>query len=84
MLLQQLMCTADVGVISHYWLHDAAYSDPKTRPFPDFSVEKKCRDFEGIMKWLREKGIKGLGAKFPMQHPEGAPVTTGRGYSSAC
>ncbi|KAH8171035.1 hypothetical protein LIA77_09816 [Sarocladium implicatum] len=84
MLLQQLMCAADVGIITHYWLHDEDYADPKTRPFPDFSVEEKCRDFDGIMEWLRSVGgIKDLATKMPIFRPEGVPFSLHRGYTSA-
>lgn len=83
MLLQNLMCNADTGIITHYWLHDELYSEPKTRPFADFSVEKKCRDFEAVMGWLRkEGGVRDFASKFPMEHPDDAPVTYNQGYST--
>lgn len=83
-LLQSLMCNADVGIITHNWIYDEKYSDPKTRPFPDFSVEKKCRDFDSILRWLEEDGgVKKFSSKFPMEYPPGAFVLPGDGYSVA-
>ncbi len=76
------MCSADVGIVTHNWIHDDEYFEPKTRPFPDFSVEKKCRNFTKIMNWLRDTGgIKDLGAKFPMARPAGTPLVLGKGYT---
>jgi len=78
------MCNADVGIITHNWIYDEKYSDPKTRPFPDFSVEKKCRDFDSILRWLEEDGgVKKFSSKFPMEYPPGAFVLPGDGYSVA-
>lgn len=83
MLLQNLMCNADVGVITHNWLHDERYYAPKTRPFPDFSVAKQCRDFDAVMKWLRESGgVKDLDRKLPMEVPTDAVVKEGEGYAT--
>lgn len=68
MLLQALMCNADVGVITQSWVRNEAYKNPKTRPFPDFNIEKKCRDFDAVMHWLREEGggVKDLVSKLPI------------------
>ncbi|KAI1844709.1 hypothetical protein JX266_009165 [Neoarthrinium moseri] len=82
MLLQTLMCNADVGIVTHQWVHDDAYSDPKTRPFPDFDVVKKCRDFDRVMHWLRHGGgVENLAEKLPMDYPGGTPVINAQGYT---
>ncbi|KAK0620810.1 hypothetical protein B0T14DRAFT_431761 [Immersiella caudata] len=84
MLLQALMCSADVGIITHNWVHDERYSEPKTRAFPDFGANKMCRNFDAVMDWLREKGgIRDFASKFPMKHPPGAPVIQGEGYATS-
>ncbi|KAM7184700.1 protein of unknown function (DUF3328) domain containing protein [Naviculisporaceae sp. PSN 640] len=84
MLLQVLMCNADVGIITHNWVRDERYDGPKIRAFPDFSVQKTCRDFDGIMEWLREKGgVKDFEKKFPMEYPSGAPIVEGEGYATS-
>lgn len=56
MILQVLLCNADVGVVTHNWVHNEAYFEPKTRPYPEFNTFKMCRDFDALMAWLREKG----------------------------
>jgi hypothetical protein len=44
-LLQNLMCSASVDVITHRWL------DVQPYPFPDFNIQKKCRNFDDILAW---------------------------------
>ncbi|KAK4447006.1 hypothetical protein QBC34DRAFT_427803 [Podospora aff. communis PSN243] len=84
MLLQALMCNADVGIITHNWVHDERYSEPKTRAFPDFGVHKMCRNFDAVMGWLREKGgVRDFASKFLMKYPPGAPVVQGEGYATS-
>ncbi|KAJ5132554.1 hypothetical protein N7448_006712 [Penicillium atrosanguineum] len=51
MLLQNLMCTANVDVYPHTWL------DAQKNAFPDFSINHKCRDFGAIMKWHDENSV---------------------------
>ena len=81
MLLQTLMCSADVGIITHNWVHNEKLNDPKTRPFPDFNVVKKCRDFDALLGWVREKGVKDVHARFSkLMYPTGAPIVPGDGY----
>lgn len=83
MLPQTLMCNADVGVVTHNWIHDERYSEPKARPFPDFSTNKKCRNFDGVMDRLQsEGGVKDLAKKFPMEYPAGATLVSGGGYAT--
>ena len=48
MLLQTLMCHADLDMITSGKVRGAP------GPFPDFSVEQKCRDFEEILRWKEE------------------------------
>jgi hypothetical protein len=49
-LLQNLMCSASVDVITHRWL------DVQKHPFPDFNIQKKCRNFEDVLAW-QEKNV---------------------------
>lgn len=48
-LLQFIMCHADVGIITF----NKVQGTPG--PFADFNVEHKCRDFQSVLKW---KGTK--------------------------
>lgn len=81
MLLQNLMCNADVGIITHNWIHNENFQEPKTRPMADFSTEKMCRNFEGLLDWANENGVSNLGRKFgDLRIPEGAVIVPGDGY----
>ncbi|KAK3315883.1 hypothetical protein B0H66DRAFT_459968, partial [Apodospora peruviana] len=53
MLLQAVTRAADVGLISHNWVHNENIEEPKTRPMPDFNVVKMCRDFDSLLDWGR-------------------------------
>jgi hypothetical protein len=53
MLLQNLMCTVDLNVITYNWI------GKQHLPFQDFGLQKKCRDFEAILAWQREYEIDG-------------------------
>jgi len=50
-LRQKLMCDADAGILTYVWVkgHPA--------PFPDFSVQHKCRDFDALKDWVTEHQI---------------------------
>ena len=50
-LLQNLMCHADVDIVTHRWL------DVRLHPFPDFNVQKKCRDFDAVLQWQDENKV---------------------------
>ncbi|KAJ9228938.1 hypothetical protein DTO169E5_9027 [Paecilomyces variotii] len=51
LLLQNLMCNANVDVYTHYW------ADAQLNAFPDFNINHKCRDFDAILKWQEENSI---------------------------
>jgi hypothetical protein len=51
MLLQNLMCTANVDVYTHTWI------DAQENAFPDFSMNHKCRDFDAVLKWHDENSV---------------------------
>lgn len=44
-LLQNIMCTADVTLIPHRWVEN------RSRPFAQFSVQKQCRAFGQLKEW---------------------------------
>ncbi|KAI0129731.1 hypothetical protein BJ170DRAFT_617379 [Xylariales sp. AK1849] len=84
MLLQNLMCHADADIITHNWVHyDVA--DQPTRPYAeplaDFSVIKKCRDFDSLLAWTQKNAVKDLGQKWhALQMPTDAEFVQGDGY----
>jgi hypothetical protein len=51
MLLQNLMCTAEPSVFTYN------YMDTQRNPFPDFSIDRKCRRFEDIWQWRNERVV---------------------------
>ncbi|KAK3322985.1 hypothetical protein B0H66DRAFT_574930 [Apodospora peruviana] len=82
MLLQAVTCAADVGLISHNWVHNENIEEPKTRPMPDFNVVKMCRDFDSLLDWSRENGVKGLARKWrDLKYPGGVKIVPGDGYA---
>jgi len=67
LLRQKIMCDADVGLIPMYWVkrHD--------HPYPDFSTQHKCRDFQAVWAWARENQVNmGKGWTGVLRKPEGA------------
>jgi len=82
MLLQALMCSADVGIITHNWVHNEDIAPPKTRPMPDFNVIKKCADFDGLLAWAREHAVEDLRSRFSaLRWAEGMKIVPGDGYA---
>ena len=51
MLAQDLMCHADADVLTYNWM------DTQIHPFPDFSINRKCRDWDGLMSWLEDRKV---------------------------
>lgn len=51
LLVQHLMCHADVDIITYQWT-DAQYN-----AYPDFGVYRQCRDFEALLKWQEENTV---------------------------
>lgn len=51
-VLQNLMCGATADLVTEPWV------EGQITPFPDFSVNKKCRDFGAILRWHEETAIR--------------------------
>jgi len=47
-LLQNIMCNADVSVVTYNWVGD------QENGYPDFRMNKKCRDFDKVVEWAKE------------------------------
>ncbi|OJJ42008.1 hypothetical protein ASPZODRAFT_126244 [Penicilliopsis zonata CBS 506.65] len=84
MLLQTLMCHADVDIITHNWVH---YNDinqpsrPYAEPFADFNMIKKCRNFDHLLSWVEEHAVRDLAKKWhDLRMPEGATLVQDDGY----
>ncbi|KAJ5885559.1 hypothetical protein N7495_010069 [Penicillium taxi] len=52
-LRQNLMCTGDVGIVTHNWVEEYGI-------YPDFSTQHKCRKFEKIVSWAEEHAAPSL------------------------
>jgi len=50
-LRQNLMCTADVGLVTYEWVE--GFSEP----YPDFSTWHKCRNFDKVLDWNYAHGV---------------------------
>ncbi|KAF9560661.1 hypothetical protein CPC08DRAFT_707948 [Agrocybe pediades] len=48
---QNLMCSADVGMITYEWVKGVSV------PYPDFNTQHQCRNFEKILKWGMDNAV---------------------------
>lgn len=64
MLMQDQLCHADADVLTHNWV------DTQPFPFPDFSINRKCRDMEKLREW-RDERIVDMDKYKGMKKPEG-------------
>ncbi|ESZ96356.1 tat pathway signal sequence [Sclerotinia borealis F-4128] len=51
MIRINLLCQADGGIIPFRWVEDYQ------RPLPDFSTPHKCRDWNSVMDWAKERQV---------------------------
>ena len=51
MLYQNLKCNANADIITSVWMVGREY------PYPDFGIEKKCGDFEGLLEWSHAREV---------------------------
>lgn len=59
MILQTLMCSADVGIITHNWIYNELWpGEEKIRLGPDFNIQKQCRNFDSLLDWMYSKAIR--------------------------
>lgn len=49
MLMQALQCSGNVNLITLRWIETQDY------PFPDFSINRQCVDFQAMTEWRKEK-----------------------------
>jgi Mycotoxin biosynthesis protein UstYa len=84
-LLQNLMCHADVDSITHKWIHYTGVSGENGRPFvepiADFNVVKQCRNFNGLLAWVYENAVQDLGARWhELKAPKNVTLAGTDGY----
>ena len=55
-LREQLICTADIGVLPYLRVKD------KERAYPDFpAAPHMCRNFDDVRAWVREAQLENVG-----------------------
>ena len=64
-VLQNLMCAATPDIITQPWV------DGQLHPFPDFSVNKKCNDFDAILAWHEDTMINDTARFGEIRMPQG-------------
>ncbi|KAF3811976.1 hypothetical protein GCG54_00002928 [Colletotrichum gloeosporioides] len=64
-VLQNLMCSATPDIITQPWV------DGQLHPFPDFSINKKCNDFDAILAWHEDNMITDTARFAEMRIPQG-------------
>jgi len=67
-LLQDLMCRADTNPVTYTWVED------HPAPYPDFAINRQCRDFDALVQWPEEHmipDIERLGSNYTK--PDGLP-----------
>ncbi|KAK5994534.1 hypothetical protein PT974_05012 [Cladobotryum mycophilum] len=66
-LLHGILCQATTDVYTHIWTDGVEY------PFPDFSAQHKCRDFDAIKSW-NDKNAVDVNNFVKLRAPPGAHV----------
>ncbi len=68
MILQNIMCHADVDIVAHVWHQET------TQPYPDFALVRQCRDFDALVRWKEETNLPDAHHKFSTyRRPPGTP-----------
>ncbi|EPE07010.1 hypothetical protein F503_03437 [Ophiostoma piceae UAMH 11346] len=57
-LLQSIMCHGDVGVYTHVW------REGNPVPWPDFGINRQCRDYNALMEFRDKHDVPGSFNKF--------------------
>ena len=64
-LLQSLTCSANTDPFIHYWV------DVGDEPYPDFSINRQCRNFDTILEWQEKNSIPMSHFRDVIRKPEG-------------
>jgi len=62
------MCNGNVDLITHNWV------ETQRNPFPDFSINHQCRDFEAIRAWSEEHKVETKEMVETMEIPADAQI----------
>ncbi|KAI4213616.1 MAG: hypothetical protein LQ351_003840 [Letrouitia transgressa] len=69
MLLQDLVCHVDADIITYTWV------DTQHRPWADMSINRKCRNWDQVLGWGRQRYV-GFDKLKEMRKPTGARILT--------
>jgi hypothetical protein len=73
-ILQSMKCNSNSGIIPHNWVYKEKFG--RVTPQAGFNIIKKCRHFDEILKWARQKALSSFHAKWKTpERPERAAVT---------
>ena len=64
-ILQNLMCSATADIFTNAWV------EGQVHPFPDFNVNKKCRNFDAILEWHERTVVRNMTKYAEMRMPQG-------------
>ncbi|KAH8655477.1 tat pathway signal sequence [Xylariales sp. PMI_506] len=64
-VLQNLMCSATADMVTNPWV------EGQITPFPDFNINRKCRDFDAILDWHERTMVTDMKKYVKMTMPEG-------------
>ncbi|KAI5924552.1 hypothetical protein F4810DRAFT_709509 [Camillea tinctor] len=59
MVMQSLTCNANVDIVPHRWVENDGV------PFAQFSIERKCRNFDNLRQWNQKNAIKDVREIWP-------------------
>ncbi|KAF2670220.1 hypothetical protein BT63DRAFT_424170 [Microthyrium microscopicum] len=62
---QQLMCTADTGVLGQVW-----WNTEKPTPFVDFNTEHRCKNFDVLRQWAEKHQLPEADGHLPKDYLE--------------
>lgn len=69
-LFQHISCSNNVNLVTRHWREEQEY------PFPDFSINKYCINFEKLLTWHKEVGLDQENYIKTMKKPKGAKTST--------
>ncbi|KDN60246.1 hypothetical protein CSUB01_11550 [Colletotrichum sublineola] len=64
MVLQSLMCSADVDIVPHRWVEEDEV------PFAQFGITKKCRNFNNLRQWNQQNAVENVRKVWPRSKEE--------------
>lgn len=67
-IAEHLKCKPSFELITHNWI------EQQNAPFPDFALNKKCWDYEAMLRWKEKNRHRDVEAKFKELKPPAGTV----------